>query len=85
MANAFQIVEPAERSEATAPAGLGRTNDCTADPEYIRCHVMGYRKENGFVDFESSPNLVGVGCEMCHGTGETYAQDEFMSLEYEYH
>ncbi len=47
----------------------------------MRCHVTGFGKEGGFVDVASTPDLVGVGCEMCHGPGGTYTQDEYMSLK----
>jgi len=36
------------------------------DKECIACHTTGYQKE-GYVNFESTPQLINVQCESCHG------------------
>jgi len=37
--------------------------DCTP------CHVTGFYKAGGFVNYSSTPDLVNVQCEGCHGNG----------------
>jgi hypothetical protein len=61
------------------------------DPECISCHATGWEPqkyfpfESGFLGLKDTPELVGNGCENCHGpaaqhvaaeTGETEASDE---------
>jgi len=81
MANAFEILKPGERAEQKTAVGLDPNKDYTTDPACIKCHVVGYEKEGGYVDEATTPDLVGVGCEMCHGAGGTYVADEYMSLK----
>lgn len=33
----------------------------------IPCHVTGFNQQGGFIDQRTTPRLVGVGCESCHG------------------
>ena len=84
MATSFETLKPGERAEAKTKAGLDPANDYTADPECVRCHTVGYGLAGGY-DIAKSPDeqaaLQGTGCEMCHGAGGTYTQDEFMSLK----
>jgi len=81
MAKAFEILRPGERAEQKTTAGLDPNKDYTADSECVSCHVTGYNQKGGFVDESTTPELVGVGCEMCHGAGGTYVADEYMSLK----
>jgi len=81
MAKSFDVLLPGERAEEKKAAGLDPDKDYTTDADCVRCHSTGYGKLGGFTDMDSTPDLAGVGCEMCHGAGGTYIQDEFMSLK----
>ncbi len=39
------------------------------DPEILKKRTTGYGKAGGFKSVEETPDLVNVGCEMCHGPG----------------
>jgi hypothetical protein len=39
------------------------------DPECVSCHSLGYQKPGGFATFATTPTLVNVQCEDCHGIG----------------
>ena len=81
MANAFGLLAPGERAAQREAAGLDPDKDYTKDETCLPCHVTGYKAPGGFVDFESTPDLAGIGCEMCHGAGGTYIKSEHMSLK----
>ncbi len=81
MAQTFEVLKPEIRTEAKIAAGLDPAKDYTADATCLPCHTTGYGKEGGFVDIATTPELAGVSCEMCHGAGATYIQDELMSLK----
>ncbi|MFM1870720.1 MAG: Perchlorate reductase subunit gamma precursor, partial [Planctomycetota bacterium] len=36
-------------------------------PDCVSCHVVGYGEQTGYLDYEETPHLAGVGCERCHG------------------
>jgi len=42
------------------------------DSECIRCHVVGFDHNSGFVSKEKTPLLRNVGCESCHGPGSEH-------------
>ena len=42
--------------------------DNSWNPECLPCHTTGYKVSNGFRNFQTTPNLIGVQCEECHGT-----------------
>jgi hypothetical protein len=44
------------------------------DPECVICHVSGLEYESGFVNEAKTPELIGVGCENCHGPGSAHVQ-----------
>ncbi len=81
MATTFDTLKPGERAEAKTAAGLDADKDYTADATCLPCHTTGYGKEGGFVDFETTPELAGVGCESCHGAGADYIEEQLMSLK----
>ncbi|MBI5407880.1 MAG: hypothetical protein HZA14_00780 [Nitrospirae bacterium] len=41
-----------------------------ADPECIKCHVVGFGEEGGFYSIQTTPELANVQCEVCHGSGK---------------
>ncbi|MCE9608457.1 MAG: hypothetical protein K8U03_26535 [Planctomycetia bacterium] len=52
------------------------------DPECISCHAVGWDPQqhvpfqSGFLDLVKTPQLVGNGCENCHGPGGAHVQAE---------
>jgi hypothetical protein len=52
------------------------------DPECINCHTTGWdaqdvvRFESGFTGVETTPHLMGVHCESCHGPGSRHVELE---------
>jgi cytochrome c554/c'-like protein len=81
MAKAYDLLAPNAAAEAKKKAGLDPAKDYTKDATCLSCHTTGYGKPGGFVSIDASPDLVGVGCEMCHGAGGTYTQSDYMSLK----
>jgi hypothetical protein len=52
------------------------------DPECLSCHVTGWDPqkffpyETGYRDLKETPDMVGNGCENCHGPGSRHAEAE---------
>jgi hypothetical protein len=52
------------------------------DPECISCHVIGWHPqewfpyEGGYASQETTPKLINVGCESCHGPGGAHVAAE---------
>ncbi len=81
MAKSFELLQPGVAAEAKQAAGLQADQDYTQDAECLACHTTGYGKPGGFVDLATTPKLVGVGCETCHGPGGSYVADDKMSTK----
>jgi len=58
-ASAFRILE--ERHQDYNPACVG-------------CHTTGFRRPTGFVNANSTPRLMNVQCEACHGPGKGHPE-----------
>jgi cytochrome c554/c'-like protein len=81
MSKAYDLLKPGVNADAKKKAGLDPAKDYTTDPKCLRCHTTGYGKPGGFVNMETTPHLAGVGCEMCHGAGGDYVQEQLMSTK----
>lgn len=44
------------------------------DPKCVKCHTTGFGRPGGFKDIESTPDLAGVQCEVCHGAGSAHSE-----------
>ena len=44
-------------------------NQRDSSPECLPCHVVGYGQPGGFASKQTTPDLVNVQCENCHGMG----------------
>ena len=42
----------------------------------IKCHVVAFEKDGGFIDMALTPELINVQCEACHGAGRQHAESE---------
>lgn len=52
---------------------LERSGDA-ADPECVRCHVVGFDDREGWT--RERPQLAHVDCEACHGPADAHAQGQ---------
>ena len=81
MAQSFDLLKPGIRAEAKQKAGFDPGKDYTTDKTCIPCHTTGNGAPGGFTSIEETPDLAGVGCEVCHGAGEGYLRKGFMTLK----
>ena len=73
-AKAFELLAPGRKPAEKRRVKLDPEKDFQKDEKCIKCHTTGYKKEGGFKDVETTPDLIGVGCEMCHGPGKEYRE-----------
>ncbi len=74
LANAMDVLKPGAAVKVKKEIGKDPDKDYTNDPKCIRCHTTGYGEKGGFKSMTETPDLAGVGCEMCHGPGEFYVK-----------
>jgi len=43
------------------------------NPECLKCHTTKFNQDNGFLNYETSPDFANVGCEECHRLGIGHA------------
>jgi len=58
--------------KAMKKAKLDPDKDYSKDEKCLKCHTAGYGDIGGFEAIDKTPDLAGVGCEMCHGAGSEY-------------
>jgi hypothetical protein len=46
------------------------------DGECVKCHVVGFDYQKGFVNEVETPHFKDVGCESCHGPGSLHAKGD---------
>ncbi|MBI5605066.1 MAG: cytochrome C554 [Deltaproteobacteria bacterium] len=46
------------------------------NPGCLKCHVVGFDKDGGFIDLDLTPELKGVQCESCHGPGRRHVETQ---------
>ena len=73
-AKAFELLAPGKKPAEKRRGKLDPNKDYRKDEKCIKCHTTGYKQAGGFQDFETTPDLAGVGCEMCHGPGKNYRE-----------
>ncbi|HLQ66204.1 MAG TPA: multiheme c-type cytochrome [Candidatus Limnocylindrales bacterium] len=56
-------------------------NQRDSTPECLPCHVVGMGQAGGFVSKESTPDLVNVQCENCHGMGTMHGSGHVVGPE----
>lgn len=74
MSKAFELLKPGVRAKAKVKAGIDPDMDYRNEAFCLGCHVTGFGMPGGFVDIDTTPDLAGVQCEMCHGPGSIYSK-----------
>jgi hypothetical protein len=47
-----------------------------SNPGCVKCHVVGYNLDGGYIDEDLTPELKDVQCESCHGPGRAHVESE---------
>lgn len=42
----------------------------------IKCHVVAFGRDGGFIDLDLTPEFINVQCESCHGPGKKHIEAE---------
>lgn len=79
-AKAFESLKPDQASEIKTQFGLDPSKDYSTDATCLACHTVGFGKPGGYAvpdpqdskAVKRAKSLEGIGCEMCHGPGESY-------------
>lgn len=50
--------------------------DSQYNPECIKCHVTGFKNENGFYNVRDTNHMANVQCEVCHGPAYEHVTHE---------
>jgi hypothetical protein len=61
-------------AHATAMQTLAKASQ-DYNPECLKCHTTGYGAPEGFQTARTTPSLINVQCEACHGGGAVHLQD----------
>jgi hypothetical protein len=67
----FEYETWSKTAHASAFSTLEQVNS-QYDPECVVCHVVGMDYESGFISQQETGDLIGVGCENCHGPGSEH-------------
>ena len=46
------------------------------NPGCVKCHVVAFDKDGGFIDMDLTPELKGVQCECCHGPARKHVESQ---------
>lgn len=80
-AGIFELLAPGVRPEAKRKVNLVPETDFRENEFCLPCHTVGYGEPGGFVSLEETPDLIGAGCENCHGAGGAYIADDVMGRD----
>jgi hypothetical protein len=84
---AFEVFEKTPHAHATETLEKRTDPARLHDPECLSCHVTGWHPqkyfpfESGFTSIKDTPDLVGNGCENCHGPAARHAAAEGGDIE----
>lgn len=77
-AKAFDVLKPKVKADEKKKAKLDPAKDYTQDKDCLGCHTIGFKEPGGYQEGMSeakATNLVGVGCEDCHGAGGNFRKE----------
>ena len=82
MGKSFDILKPGQHKEAKEKYKIDAAKDFTKDETCLKCHTTGFQKPGGYAmpptedekAMRKAEQLVGVGCESCHGPGSSYVE-----------